>query len=309
MDSIYSKEISTNEIDLFNNELIALNSKLEEFGSKTGNMIKALDNININHGISYLDSKNLMLGLYMKRILNFCSDKIKGKFDEKNIKKLVNLKVTQEKMKIIDTKIESQLNKYQRIAQGEQEEATFKPNLANIVDDEDNIIEETDDKKKKFKSESTYKPGKLHIDFMESNEDTKKRKKNIEKAKESIRNSTYFKELNNELSERPEEIGDDFHETHEGKYMKEVDNYEREYMTNVFINKKTIKQLRKKDRKEDNIDNFAQEAKLLSSILDNDNNEKKNSRVKEDAMHNFKKKFFRQKEKDNKKFLNNKRKQ
>lgn len=300
MESIYSTSISKDDEEKFQQELIALNNQYEDFTTKATNMINALDNIDINHGISYIDSKNLMLSLYMKNLLKFCKNKLYGQYDEGLIRKLINLKVTQEKMKAIDTKVESQISKYQRIAEGEQEKNIYKPDL-DFEDEEDE-----EEKTQKKTEKSKYKPGKLYFDFMETNDDKNKRRKNIDKAKEKMRNSEYFRELQNELSERPEEIGDDFTKTNLGKYLKEVDKYERDNMTNVFVSKKTLKDLRKQDRQDDDLGNFASELKNLTSIFRDEEKERNFKKSKDDAMAKIKKKFIKEKSKEGK-VLNKKR--
>lgn len=285
MDSKFLNEIPETEHNAFMLELMSLNSKIEDFNGKTLKMLSSIDNIDYKHGISYLDAKNTLLSLYVNEILGFVGDKLGGSVSEKRIKKLVNLKVTQEKMKAIDKKMESQLDKYQRIANGESEtQSTLKPNIFELaVDDEEEI-----QSKSKFldKDQSKYAPSKLYFNFSESTDDKKKRQKDIDKKKDKIQNSEFYKEMKNELSEKPAEEGVD--DTHLGRYMKEVDDYERDHYTPVLISKKKIKQLKKKDRKEQDIGNFANELNL-ESIFREEQNEKKESYAKDEAFGKFKK--------------------
>lgn len=289
--------ITKDDKDKFNKELVNLFDKYKEINQKIKKMTSSIDSLSIENGISYLDAKSLLLGIYMKDILSYCRLKTKGKGEnEKLIKRLVNLKVTQEKLKIIDNKLENQIKKYERLADGESQEYLHKPNLLNEDEDadEDNLEKE---EKTVEEGKPKYKPSKQYFDFYENKDETNKRKKDIEKAKDKLRNSEYLNELRNEYSDKPEEIGDDFSKTHEGKYLKEVDKYERDYMTNVLVNKKYLKSLRKKDKKENDLNEITNELKHLSTIIEGENKLYKNERIRENELSKVKKKIQNEKSK------------
>ena len=345
--SLYLKEIPEEQVLQFKNNINILSSKVDELNDKISTFTNSLSNLEIENGLSYLDSKNMFLSLYMSELTNFINFKVQGKYNENIIKNLINMKVTQEKLKVIDTKIKPQLDRMQRLAEGDiTEENTSKPRIMDEFENEeedeleeekkvikekkiskktsegkvikfknpnktkeiiqpksnidaeeiDNKTTETKDLKEKKidgnkTSDDKYKLNKLYFHFNETNEEKNNRRKDIEKKKEKLKNSELYRELVNEISDRPEEIGDDYSKSHVGKYMKQVDDYERDMMTRVFVGKKTIKHLRKRDQKDEDLGNFNSELKHLDSIFKYDTERKNNGDAKENAKAKFSKKF------------------
>ena len=292
--SLNEAEVTETEEKLFN-----INQKLEEFNQKVLKMKDSVENLEVEYGISYLDGKNIFSGLYLKTVL--------------------------EKSKIIDLKLSNQISKHHKIAEEEtvNKEETIK---SRILDDNEEETEEKEKKgkeTKKFKSaeESKYRAQNLYFDFTETNQEKKERKKNLEKAKDKLKNSEFYKEMIDELDTRPEEYKGELN-TNYGKFMKEVNDYEENMMTKVLISKRKIKDLKKKDKKEEDLSNFNSELKNLSSILGDNMKSEEDSRKKENAYNKMKKKLKLDKKEDikgreensnfrnsskSKKFLGNKR--
>lgn len=307
-ESIFLSKISDNEKDAFTNDLIEMNHKVVDFNSKAKSFLEGIDKIDINKGLSYLDAKNIFLSVYMQDILHFTKDKANGEFSEERQKSLINLKVLQEKLKPIDNKIKSQLDRYQRIAEGEINTKELpKSRLIDEVgesEDEGEIQEEhekeTKKKNKDKEKEDKYIVNKTFFDFNETDKDKKKRQSQIEKKKKKL--IDLHSDLLNEISDRPEEITDDYSRSKLGKFMKEVDDYERDNYTNVIVGKKKIKAEAKKDRKDDDLGNFASEMRLVGDILEYEGIEKKEKHKKEEAAFKIKNKLKSEK----RQFLNKK---
>lgn len=363
LESLYLNEIPEDQVNKFKNSIDSMTLKVEELNDKIKIFTESLNTLEIDKGLSYLDAKNVLLSLYMSELNNFIIDKSKGNINQDLIKTLLNLKVTQEKLKVIDTKLKPQIDKFQKIAEGNYNDDNFnKPNILDeleensnnlekpnnslnekkeksikfinpnkhkelkhkkdeLVEDDNNKINNEDINNKTQNSSindnNKFKINKLNMHFNETNNEKVKRRKDIEKNKEKLKNSELYNELINEISERPEEIGDDYSKSNLGKYLKEVDNYERDMMTRVFVGKKKIKQLNKKDKKIEDLGNFNSELKHLDSIFKYDKELKNMNNNREEAKSKFEKKFKRENNfkknssKSNKgksiKFLNKKR--
>jgi hypothetical protein len=307
---IYSQAISSEELEEFNQDIVTLNSKVEDFNSKMRSFVSSVNTIDIEHGLSYLDAKNVYLSAYMFELIGFSGDKTKGIFSEDRIKNLLGLKVTQEKMKSIDNKIKNQLDRLQRLAEGDiTTDDLCKSRLIDAIDDEDGVeldsnnqddeenLNKANKKKallKKSKQEGDkYVPNKQYFDFNETDQEKNKRRKLLEKQRRKL--PELYQDLMNEFSERPEEVADDYQRSHVGKYLKEVDDYEREHLTNIVVGKKKLKELRRKDKKEDDLGNFNSEMKVVGSILKYDEEIKKDKIKHEDAVHKMKNKLMREK--------------
>lgn len=264
-------EINENTIQTYEKELFTMNKRLKDFNSKVTKMSESINNIEIENGISYLDGKNIFMSLYMKSLLEYIQNKVNGKYSEDQVKNLLLLKMFQEKSKVIDLKLSSQLAKHYKIAEEGRvtEEDTLKSNILNLKEEDDDTQVDGKNKKQssKFKSaeDSKYEANKLYFDFTETGREKKDRQKDLEKAKKKIKSSELYNELLDEIDDRPEEYNPD--NTHYGKYMKEVEKYEDDMLTKVYVSKKKIKELKRKDMKDDDLGNFGSEIKNLDKVL------------------------------------------
>jgi hypothetical protein len=258
----------------YEKELLNMDKKLKDFNSKILKMTDSLEHIEIENGLSYLDGKNLLLGLYMKTITEFIKNKVSGEYSDNQIKNLLMMKLIQDKFKVIDNKIENQMSKHYRIAdEGRTNvEENIKSNILSLKEEKvDKKV--TTEKKSKYKNadESKYQANKSYFDFTETKTEKKERQKKLEKAKQKLKDTEFYNEMLDEMDDRPEEFRGE-NDTHYGRYMKEVEKYEEDMLHKVNVSKKKIKQLKKKDRKDDDINNFAAELKNIEKVINNISN-------------------------------------
>ena len=288
-------QIDQTQIKAYDKVLGKMNKQVEEYNEKLETMIESLDKIEIEKGISYLDGKNLLLSIYLKLLTEFIQNKVNGNRNEELIKNLLYIKLVLEKSKVIDMKLNNKLEKHQRIANGEADVNTYKSNILNLNEEPEKIVT-----KSKFMSEEAskekYKASNMYFDFTETTNEKKERKKNILKDKEKIKNSEFYKDMLEEIDDRPEEYKGEI-DTHLGRYMNEVEKYEEDMLSKVYVSKKTVKDLKKKDRKEEDLNNFTSELKYLDSVFSNNNNEERDSNMKDHALSKFKKQIKTEKKK------------
>mmetsp|Transcript_27724 Transcript_27724/g.28874 ORF Transcript_27724/g.28874 Transcript_27724/m.28874 type:complete len:345 (+) Transcript_27724:7-1041(+) len=297
--------LNDSNVKSFEKEAFDMNKKVEDLNSKIQKMTSSVNALEIEHGISYLDGKNLLLSLYMNNLLQFTSNKANGEHSEDLTKSLLYMKMVLEKSKVIDLKIASQLIKHQRIAEEGKisQEDNLKSRILNQGDDnEEEDQGEEENKQKKVKSQSKYKSaeeskynaGRNYFDFTETKQEKKERRNEIDKSKHRIKNSELFNELEDEVTDRPEEFKGE-QNTHLGNYMKEVQDYEEDMLTKVYVSKKKVKELKRKDRKEEDLNNFTTELKNLDKVLNNKDSGENDEYAKEVAMNKFKKQLKNEK--------------
>jgi hypothetical protein len=261
-------------VQSYEKELLTMDKKLKDLNSKLLKMTDSLDSIEIENGLSYFDGKNILIGLYMKTITEFIKNKVNGDFSNSQIKNLLLMKLIQDKFKVIDNKIENQISKHHRIAS--EGKVNIDDNLkSNILSLKEEKIEKTNSeiKKSKFKNaeESKYQANKSYFDFTETKTEKKERQKKLEKAKQKLKDTEFYNEMLDEMDDRPEEFKGE-NDTHYGRYMKEVEKYEEDMLHKVNISKKKIKQLKKKDKQNDDINNFTSELKNIEKVINNISN-------------------------------------
>ena len=280
------------------------------------------DDYELQYGLSFFESKQDMMIIYISNLLNYCKAKIEG---EKSVLDLPfiddNIKIASliERIKVIEMKLQHLINKTINVNNDEKNkvkmgsEMDLKPKILSVFnkneENDENFEEEEEEekeekinknikKKKKIymdKSEK-YKIKSENIDFYENKEDKKKRRRQLDRDKEKIRNSEMMRNLREEMSDNPT-LFDNNSNSYLNKYMKEVEKYENEHFVNITVPKKVIKQLKKKDNNVDDLLKIDTNLKLLSNTI----NEKGYS----DKSNKSKDKF---KSKSTKKFLNKKRK-
>lgn len=304
-------EIKANITKTYEKELVTLNKKLKEFNEKVNAMSTSLGNLEIENGISYLDGKNLVFSLYLKNLIEYisCRSFLNKEIKEPQFKELLYYKLLLEKTKVIDLKLNNQLDKHKRIVESGNSsvEDTVKSKIFLALDEEEVKVNNV---KSKFigkeESKEKFAINKTYFDFTETKDEKQDRIKKQEKAKEKIKSSELYKEMMDEYYDRPEEIKGE-EDTHLVKYMKEVDKYEEEMMNKVWVSKKKIKELKRKDRKNENIDNVHSEMKNLNELINGINDSEIKQNTKDAAYNNFKKTILNDK-KSAEKMLNKKRK-
>jgi hypothetical protein len=222
--------------------------------------------------------------MYLTELICYISEKISGKNSiEKSplIKQLIILKGLIEKSKVIDMKLKPQVDRLLSIANNKEKnniESKFK---SKLLDNENEELEEEEEenssdeinKMEKKREIAKYKVNKSNIEFFETNNEKKERKRQIEHDKEKLRDNEFIKELKEEISDKPKLIEN--YNSKKEKYMKEIEDYENEHFTNLRVPKSVLKRLNKADKKNEDLNFFEKELRQTSNILLNDNYESK----------------------------------
>ena len=261
------EKISEEELNTFNSKLHSIQKGLNTLKSKFDSLIENMkkDDYELQYGLSFFESKQDMMIIYISNLLNYCKEKIEG---EKSILDLPfiedNIKIASliERIKVIEMKLQHLINKTININNDDKNKITtgnemdLKPKILSIFKNEENIDEEEEEKEEKTKTNKkkkkiymvkneVYKIKSENIDFYENKEDKKKRRRQLDRDKEKIRNSEMMRNLREEMSDNPK-MYDNNSNSYLNKYMKEVEKYENEHFVNITVPKKVIKQLKKK---------------------------------------------------------------
>ena len=315
------EKISEEELNLFNNKLHSIQKGINTLKSKFGSLLENIkkDDYELQYGLSFFESKQDMMLIYITNLLNYCYAKILG---NQSITELPiisdNIKISSliERIKVIEMKLQHLINKTINVNNQDKNkyqttnEMDLKPKILSLYnkgedEEEENNEEESEKneekpKKKKKKQiyldkSEVYKVKSENIDFYENKEDKKKRRRQLDRDKEKIRNSEMMKNLREEMSDNPINY-DNNRNSYYNKYMKEVEEYEKEHFINITVPKKVIKQLKKKDNNIDDLSKIDTDLKILSNTLNEKNNYGKS------------KEKYNSNSKRSKSFLNKKRK-
>jgi hypothetical protein len=321
-------KISEEELNTFNNKLHSIQKGINTLKSKFGSLLENIkkDDYELQYGLSFFESKQDMMLIYITNLLNYCYTKILGQ-DSISESPIIsdNIKISSliERIKVIEMKLQHLINKTINVNNQEKNnnqttnEMDLKPKILSMYnknnddnDEEENNEEESEKseknekKAKKKKKMATYldkseiyKIKSENIDFYENKEDKKKRRRQIERDKEKIRNSEMMRSLREEMSDNPINY-DNGSNSYYNKYMKEIEDYEKEHFVNITVPKKVIKQLKKKDNNIDDLSKIDTDLKILSNTL-NEKNSYNYGKSKDKYKINTKK---------SKSFLNKKRK-
>ena len=323
-------KISEEELNIFNTKLHSINKGINTLKSKFTSLIENIkrEDYELQYGLSFFESKQDMMNIYITNLLNYCYTKICGNQSISGMPLITdNIKISSliERVKVIEMKLQHLINKTININNKDKynnniqaaNEMDLKPKILSIYNNNDNELDEEEenseenesDNDKKDKKEKSKKKNKMKtymekselyklknkdIDFYETKAEQRNRKRQIERGKEKIRNSEMMRNLKNEMSDKPTSF-DNNTNSYLNKYMKEVDEYEREHFVNITVPKKVIKQLKRRDNNVDDLYKIDSNLKILSNTLNDNYDNNKNKNSKND-------------DKRQKKFLNKKRK-
>ena len=270
----------------FNKSMNTIKTEIEKVNSQLDSLDKNLDDekLELKYGISFFESKYQLFIMYLTELICYISEKISGKNSiEKSplIKQLIILKGLIEKSKVIDMKLKPQVDRLLSIANNKEKnniESKFK---SKLLDNENEELEEEEEenssdeinKMEKKREIAKYKVNKSNIEFFETNNEKKERKRQIEHDKEKLRDNEFIKELKEEMSDKPKLI--ESYNSKKEKYMKEIEDYENEHFTNLRVPKAVLKRLNKADRKLEDLNFFEKELRQTSNVLLNDDYESK----------------------------------
>ena len=199
------EKISEEELNLFNNKLHSIQKGINTLKSKFGSLLENIkkDDYELQYGLSFFESKQDMMLIYITNLLNYCYTKILG---NQSITELPiisdNIKISSliERIKVIEMKLQHLINKTINVNNQEKNkyqttnEMDLKPKILSLYnkreDEEEENNKEEDEKneekpKKKKKKQiyldksEVYKVKSENIDFYENKEDKKKKKETI----------------------------------------------------------------------------------------------------------------------------------
>jgi hypothetical protein len=314
------EKISEEELNIFNTKLHSIqkgiNTLKSKFTSLTENIQK--EDYELQYGLSFFESKQDMMNIYITNLLHYCYAKILGNQPISGMPLIQdNIKISSliERVKVIEMKLQHLINKTININTKDNNniqitnEMDLKPKILSVYNNELNEEENESDndninkkgKKEKNKKMKTYmektelyKLKNKDVDFYETKAEQRNRKRQLERGKEKIRNSEMMQDLKNEISDKPINF-DNSSNSYLNKYMKEVEKYEKDHFVNITVPKKVIKQLKRKDNNVDDLYKLDSNLKILSNTLNDNYNKSKNKNPKEKP------------DKSQKKFLNKKR--
>ena len=279
---------SHDEVLTFSNSMLSIKSQIDELNSKLGNLSNNLDsdNIEVKYGLSYYESKQNLFIIYLTELISYMLSKVNAVHsidDSPVVQNLIKIKALIEKEKNIDLKLQPQIKRLLALAErgATEEEANYKPRLIEENEEE----EESDSEIEKQKKQIMYQVNQNLIEFYETTDENKKRKKQLERDKQRIRNSETIKELREEMSDAPKMINT--YDSHVDKYKKEIEEYEDDHFVNLRLSNRERKKLERKDRAENELYNIDKEFSRVNNIL-NDNED-------EDARREEKNKFIQRK--------------
>ena len=313
-DQTNSNKISEEELYIFNTKLHSIQKGINTLKSKFASLIENMkrDDYELQYGLSFFEAKQDMMNMYITNLLNYCCAKISGEQPISGMSLITeNIRIASliERVKVIEMKLQHLINKTININNKDKNniqttnEMDLKPKILSIysnnnkLDEDEENNEESDEekinknktKKNKMKTymEKTelYKLKNKDVDFYETKAEQKNRKRQLERAKEKIRNSEMMQDLKNELSDKPINY-DNNTNSYLNKYMKEVEQYEKDHFVNITVPKKVIKQLKRKDNNVDDLYKLDSNLKILSNTL-NDNFDKKNNSSKDEKQKKF----------------------
>ncbi|KAM6551811.1 hypothetical protein CsatB_001619 [Cannabis sativa] len=194
------------------NGLDAVRSKVQDLVAK----VRA-DQFPTTEGISYLETKHLLLLNYCQSLVYYLLCKAKGFSIEGHpvVRSLVEIRLFLEKIRPIDKKLQYQIQKLTKAAAGgtdnvglgekEADQSQNTEDLLRYRPNPDMLVGKADE----ISQDGVYKPPKFAPTSMEDDKMSKEARNALRREKHTLlqaRESTYVRELMDSLEGKPEEI-------------------------------------------------------------------------------------------------------
>ncbi|KAL9357250.1 hypothetical protein Peur_050503 [Populus x canadensis] len=267
-------------LDIVRNKVQALTAKVKT------------NNFPTTEGISYLEAKHLLLLSYCQSLVFYLIRKAKGLSIEKHpvVRSLVEIRLFLEKIRMIDKKLEYQIQKLTRDADSARDQVDVSENESKASKKpEDNLKYRPNPDLLESKTDmlaqngGVYRPPKIAPMIMEEDKMSKQERNALRRQKETLRKAKhgFMKELIDDMEDRPAEVkeyaGLDSWESQ--RYVEQFEDrarQEEELFTRVPLTKKEKR--KQKDLKKSRngllglTDGFNDEIKTLA-LDDDDTNE------------------------------------
>lgn len=243
------EEIAAEDIPEFSSLLKDLNTNMNDVTSHLKKLHETLSDqeIDYNNGISFIEMKCNLFLQYLINLAYVILLKLDGETLVKQtcIERLVEIRTVVEKIRPIDKKLNYQIDKLIKMAneknidKSEQHPLSYKPNLENLLNKEDE--DESDSGKEETNEKGgVYLPPKLTaVPYDEGDKGKLERK--LEKAKKKALNSALLDDLRNEYSEAPLEIRDDRNSSKQRKFREKEEErvrFEEDNLRRLTVTKK-----------------------------------------------------------------------
>ena len=197
------------EIPLFLSALNSLKTDTKDSDSHIKGLIEKIsaDDQDRSKGLSFLEMKFHLVLDYLINLTYSMILKLSGKslVDQPCIERLVELRTVLEKIRPINKKLSYQIDKLIKMVSisegGNSNPLSFKPNLDNLVNKDEEVEESDGDDNSQNKG--VYVPPRVTAVPYEEEDKTKKK---MEKARQRSLNNALLQDLRDEYSEAPEEM-------------------------------------------------------------------------------------------------------
>ncbi|XP_026327989.1 neuroguidin [Hyposmocoma kahamanoa] len=231
-----------------------MNSNVQQVSQLVDNMVTRVKSgeMSTDKGLSFLEMKYQMLLSYLINLTYIVLRKCSGERIESDpsIDRLIEIRTVLEKIRPIDSKLKYQIDKLVKTAvvgsTTDDDPQSFHANPDNLVskiggaeEDSSDASEVGDEGEEKSTKSNIYVPPKLAaVHFDESTSRVDSEKKNKERMKKQLLNSSVMRELREEYSEAPLEVSSGNHVKHSiSKLEQERTEYEENYLTRLPVTK------------------------------------------------------------------------
>eukprot|EP01133_Synstelium_polycarpum_P001135 gene1135-1297_t len=271
------------KLDYLMSESPLLFELLEEFKSKVAEirftLLPVLEKVRASQlptskGISFLETKYHLLLSYCLNITYFLMLKASGASikDHPVVDQLIKIRVTLEKIKPLDNKLQYQIEKILKTATlgevsvSKDDPLQFRPNMGALADGDD---DDEDEETRLMNDAGLYQAPRTSADKLAEDEATDRRKNNRDKKnKQKAVRSSMAKFIEEEYGDAPEELADDIDNP---DARDSEDDEVREYEENNFVritqSKKDKKLENKKKRISSGLEDLA-DFNDLSGIIE-----------------------------------------
>lgn len=242
------------EIPLFLSALNSLKSDSSDSDSHIKGLIeKVVENDkDRSKGLSFLEMKFHLVLDYLINLTYSMILKLSGKslVDQPCIERLVEIRTVLEKVRPINKKLSYQIDKLIKMVsstEGQNNPLSFKPNLDNLVNKDDDLDGSEDDGGDESKNKDVYVPPRVTAVPYEEEDKTKKK---ADKARQRSLNNALLQDLRDEYSEAPEEMRYGRNSNAKAKLQKKEDEreqFEEDNFRRLTVTKKDRMMKRKLD--------------------------------------------------------------